>query len=90
MDGVTPRRNRWDLTPAGSKMGTPSADRSTPSRFSRTNFGETPTPGRWGAMQPTPMRMMQETPTPGNNRFGATPMAGSTTRWDQKPGATPT
>jgi hypothetical protein len=54
------------------------SENSTPSRFSGrpSNFGETPTPGRWSAMQPTPMRMTQETPTPGQNRFGATPMGG--------------
>lgn len=43
----------------------------TPSRFSgaKTTIGsETPTPGRWS--QPTPMRMMAETPTPGQSRFG--------------------
>jgi len=67
MDGATPRRNRWDLTPSGqlpSAGGT--SGMTTPSRFSQTKTGfgsETPTPGRWS--QPTPMRMMSETPTPG-------------------------
>ena len=64
MDGLTPRRNRWDLTPSGQAPGVLSGA-TTPSRFSQANaaFGsETPTPGRWS--QPTPMRMMAETPTP--------------------------
>lgn len=77
MEGATPRRNRWDLTPSATpKQGGTGSDASTPSRFSqaRSGFGsETPTPGRWS--QPTPMRMMSETPTPGQaSRFGATPM----------------
>lgn len=42
------------------------SENTTPSRFSKgPAFGETPTPGRWSAMQPTPMRMSMETPTPG-------------------------
>jgi len=49
MDGTTPRRNRWDLTPSAQPPGAVTAS-ATPSRFSqaRTQFGsETPTPGRW-------------------------------------------
>lgn len=91
MEGATPKRNRWDLTP-GSQAKADSvsgSDSSTPSRFSQSKgFGETPTPGRWS--QPTPMRMNMETPTPGGaSRFGATPTGNSATRWDQKPGQTP-
>jgi len=61
MDGATPRRNRWDLTPSGQAPGI--SGTTTHSRFSQTIGGETPTPGRWS--QATPMRMMAETPTPG-------------------------
>ena len=49
-----------------------------------SGFGETPTPGRWSGT--TPMRLLGETPTPG--RFGLTP-GGARTRWDEKPGSTP-
>ena len=49
------RKNRWDLTPVGTR------EEATPGR---NRFGETPTPGgRWGA-EPTPGRF-GETPTPG-------------------------
>ena len=83
MDGSTPRKNRWDLTPSGQVAHGGQSGLTTPSRFSqaRAGFGsETPTPGRWS--QPTPMRMMGETPTPGQSRFGATPSAATATRWD--------
>lgn len=61
--GATPKRNRWDLTPAHPGQ----IDSS--SRFNLAG-GETPTPGRWA--QPTPMRLLTETPS----RFGATPSGG--------------
>ena len=50
MDGSTPRKNRWDLTPSGQVATSGSSGLNTPSRFSqaRAGFGsETPTPGRW-------------------------------------------
>jgi hypothetical protein len=88
--GLTPRRNRWDLTPSSqAKAGAQGvSETTTPSRFSASSRGpgfgsETPTPSRFGGMAPTPMRMNMETPTPGQGRFGATPMPGAGgTRWD--------
>lgn len=79
---MTPRRNRWDLTPKDSNL------QATPSRFTGANGKalETPTPGRWG--QPTPagrtmMNMHTPTASEASSRFGATPgTKSSTSRWD--------
>lgn len=88
--GATPRRNRWDLTPAGKgQAALAGTTMNTPSRFSQgpIGVGETPTPGRWA--QPTPLRLSSETPTPGASRFGATPSAQAATRWEQRSGQGP-